>query len=303
MVRMMVGRVLCGWAALLTSTAMAVAAQTPAATVPDWQTKAAKTEFEVASIRPDNGPFRTPSFALSADDSFREPNGRFHADFSLETYTEFAYKLWLTGEQRRAMLEHLPAWVNTDRYAIEATAPLHATKDQYRLMIQSLLAERFGLKVHFEQREMPVLAMMLEKQGKMGPRLIPHEQGPACDERATGDVFPTVCYTFSLMPKDGQFLMGSRATSMELIARFLGSIGGSVGEIGRPVVDKTGLSGQWDFTLLAAPPAKDGVPATDAPAGPTLLEAMHEQLGITLKPTKAVIPALVVDHVERPSEN
>ena len=279
-------------------------AQTAPVSGNDWQkTAGGPMSFEVASIRPDPGPFRPPSFALSADDWFREPNGRFHADFTLPTYIEFAYKLWLTGEERRTMLANLPAWVKTDRFAIEATAPLHATKDQYRLMMQSLLAERFKLAVHFEDKEMPVLAMTLVRPGKTGPKLIPHEQGPACDEKPKPETYPSECYSFSAMPKDGMTLAGSRGAPMELIGKFLGSVGGGAGEIGRPVVDQTGLTGRWDFTLQIAMPFGGPAPDAAAPEGPTVLEAMQEQLGIKLKPAKATIPVLMVDHVERPSEN
>jgi uncharacterized protein (TIGR03435 family) len=260
--------------------------------------------FEVASIRLDKGPFRTPSFALSSDDWFRDPNGRFHADFSVVTYIEFAYKLWLTGEQRRVMLAGAPGWVSTDRYAIEATAPLNATKDQYREMMKALLAERFGLKIHFEDKEMPVLEMVLIKAGVLGPKLIPHEKGPACDAKPTPEIYPSMCYSFSAMPKDGHVLFGSRGTSMELIGKSLASTGGNTGEIGRPVVDRTGLTGRWDFTLEVAM-SFGGKTAPDAPApeGPTLLEAMQEQLGVRLKPAKDVISVPVVDHIELPSEN
>jgi hypothetical protein len=108
-------------------------AQKPVESVPDWQKAAGSTmAFEVASVHEDKGPFKPPSFALSSDEWFREPNGRFHADFALPTYIEFAWKIWLTGEERKAMLAGLPEWVKTDRFDIEATAPLHATKDQYR---------------------------------------------------------------------------------------------------------------------------------------------------------------------------
>jgi uncharacterized protein (TIGR03435 family) len=260
--------------------------------------------FEVASIRLDKGPFRTPSFALSSDDWFRDPNGRFHADFSVLTYIEFAYKLWLTGEQRQVMLAGAPGWVNTDRYAIEATGPLHATKDQYREMMQTLLAERFGLKIHFEDKEMPVLEMVLIKPGKTGPKLIPHEQGPPCDAKPTPEIYPSMCYSFSAIPKDGHTLFGSRGAPMELIGKSLASTGGSTGEIGRPVVDRTGLTGRWDFTLEIGMPF-GGKAASDAPPpeGPTLLEAMQEQLGIQLKPAKDVISVPVVVHIELPSEN
>jgi hypothetical protein len=70
-------------------------AQTDA--VPQWQKVAGgHSEFDVASVRLDKGEFRPPTFALSADDWFIEPNGRFFADFTIETYLQFAYKLWLT---------------------------------------------------------------------------------------------------------------------------------------------------------------------------------------------------------------
>ena len=271
--------------------------------VPAWQKAAGESmQFEVASIREDNGPFEPPSFALSADDWFREPNGRFHADFPVEAYISFAYKIWVTGEERDLMLAHAPAWVKTVRYKIEATAPLHATKDQYRLMMQSLLAERFGLKVHFENREMPVLEMTLLKPGQPGPKLIPHAQGLGCDAKAAADTFPQFCYGYMATPKEPGVLFGSRATSLKQIGDFLGSIGESTGETGRPVVDRTGLTGLWDFTVWAQSPWQKTDPDA-AQQAPTMLEAIRDQLGLRLKPAKDTIPVLIVDHIDKPSEN
>ncbi|HEY4088118.1 MAG TPA: TIGR03435 family protein [Bryobacteraceae bacterium] len=281
-----------------------LAAQNAAESIPDWQKAAGGAmAFEVATVREDKGPFKPPSFALSSDEWFREPNGRFHADFALPTYIQFAWKIWLTGEEQRVVLANLPEWVKTDRFDIEATAPLHATKDQYRLMMQGLLAERFGLKLHFEQKEMPVLAMVLAKPGKPGPSLTPHAQGQACDETPKPETFPKECYSYSAEPnKDGAWLYGSRATSMDQIGKFVGSSAGATGEIGRRVVDQTGLTGLWDFTLKAPPPAQAS-PQDAASAGPTMLEAVQDQLGVRLKPARAVVSVLVVDHVERPGEN
>lgn len=295
-----------GTVMLFSSVASAATGQAQKAleNVPDWQKAAGGTmAFEVASVRQDKGQFRPPSFPLSPDEAFREPNGRFHADFALPAYIQFAYKIWLTGEERRTVLANWPAWVKTDRFAIEATAPLHATKNQYRLMMQALLAERFGLKLHFEQKEQPVLAMLLVKPGRPGPRLIPHEQGQACDETPKPETYPEDCYSYSAKPgKDGMFQLGSRATSMDLIGQAVGSLAGARGEIGRRVVDQTGLTGLWDFTLEAAPPTQ--TPTQDAASvGPTMLEAMQDQLGIKLKPARAVVSVLVIDHVEQPSEN
>ena len=272
--------------------------QTTATPNTAWQQAAGTSlSFEVASVRPDPGPFHPPSFALSADDWFREPSGRFHADFKLLTYVEFAYKVWLTPHEEAVILDQLPGWVKTDRFAIEATAPLHATKDQYRLMMQALLAERFGLKLHFEQKEQPALAMVLIKPGKPGPRLTPHEQGQPCDEKPVAPTFPFECYGFSArLDKDGRWITGSRATSMDLIANFIGSMAGNSEEVSRRVVDQTGLTGQWDFTLLDPPPGQ-------AQAGSTKLQSVQDQLGIKLKATRATISLPVIDYVQRPTDN
>ena len=116
---------------------------------PSWQTAAGgKRAFEVASVKIDAGPFRPPNFPLDPGDAYRPVGGRFSADFPLSTYITFAYKLSLSSDQRQAMLAHLPDWVSTDRYAIEARAEGNPTKDQMRLMVQSLLAERFKFTAH-----------------------------------------------------------------------------------------------------------------------------------------------------------
>jgi uncharacterized protein (TIGR03435 family) len=262
-------------------------------------------QFEVASVREDKGSFTPPSFPLSADDSFRPTGGLFKADFTLATYITFAYKLWMTREQQNAMLAPLPGWVRDERFLIEGRASADATKDQYRLMMQSLLAERFGLKLHFEPRNTAVLLMTVETPGKLGPKLRPHSEGPACDAASVKDIFPTDCSSYQAESRDGMFLVGSRDTTMLLLADLLGMTGGMMGEIGRPVVDETGLHGSFDFTLQVAPPprATGADSAASEIPGPTFLEAVREQLGLRLKPGKAVLSLPVIDHVERPSAN
>lgn len=269
---------------------------------PDWQKAAGgRISFEVASVRADKGPFRPPSFALSPDEWFRDPAGRFHADFALPTYLQFAYKISLTRAEQLLALAHQPDWVKNERFAIEATAPPHATKDQYRLMLQSLLADRFALKLHFEQQDQPVLAMQLIKPGKPGPRLIPHAQGQPCDQAPTPDTFPTECYSQAAQPvKDGLWESGSRASTLARLAEFVSISASSLGEISLRVVDRTGLTGLWDYTIEAAPANQ----ASDAPStGPTMLEALEEQLGLKLKPAHAIVSVLVIDHLARPTEN
>src|SRR6201999_3638192 len=127
------------------------------------------------------GPFAPANFPLDPSDYYGATNGRLSADETLVEYIEFAYKVWGNEVQSREF-SHLPKWVNTDRYTMEARAATgNPTKDQMRLMMQFLLADRFQLKAHFETREVPVCELRLEKHGKLGPKLIPHSQRPPCD--------------------------------------------------------------------------------------------------------------------------
>ncbi len=275
--------------------------------------------FDVASVkRVDPGaPFSPPGFPLDNGDAYRPTGGRFHADFPLWLYVQFAYKLNLTADQRQTLLSHLPKWVAEDRIAVEARVEnnRNPTKDQMRLMVQSLLADRFKLAVHFETQEVAVFALTLLKAGKLGPNLHLHADGPACIAPAPEDpppgrmpvgpneVFPPICDAYMRVPGPNgvRFRDGSRNTTMALIADHLAR------GIGRPVVDRTGLTERMDFTLNWTP-EPTGAPPADAAnppdsQGPTLLQAVREQLGLKLESTKAPLPILGVDHVEHPSEN
>jgi bla regulator protein blaR1 len=290
--------------------------KSPVHVIPDWQTAAGdKMAFEVATIRPAKPDTFTPSnFPLSADDSYMPNGGRLSADFPLSTYIAFAYKLTLTPEQEKTMLADLPKWVGEDRFVIHAQAEGSPTKDQMRLMMQSLLADRFKLAVHFETREVPVFGLVLRKPGVTGPKLRPHAEGPPCDVHPSdapklpaanvAEVFPPECDSY--MAKSGQnkeILVGSRNTTLELIAASLGLLG----HLGRPIVDQTGLVGRFDFTIQWTPESNDAQPpggeAQPESQGSTFLEALNEELGLKLKPTRAPLKVLVVDHVERPSDN
>jgi uncharacterized protein (TIGR03435 family) len=271
-----------------------------------WEMAAGGTqEFEVASVRPDDGPFHSPSFPMSADDSFRDPHGLFHADFGLETYMEFAYKLWMTADQREVMLKGQPDWIKSQRFAIEGKAPEGTTKDQYRMMMQGLLAERFGLKVHFVPREEKVLEMVLVKSNKVGPQMTPHAQGAACDTKLAS-VFPSSCYVFMVHTQEGvpgMVQAGTRGSPMDLIGHLLSNLGEQSGEIGRPVVDRTGVAGEWDIHFEWAQKFGGGPPDPGMPTEPTLLEAIRDQLGLKFVPAKAVLQEMVLDAVREPTPN
>ena len=184
-----------------------------------------------------------------------------------------------------------------------------------RLMMQSLLADRFKLAVHFETREVPVLALVLVKPGRTGPRLRPHGDGLACDAKwvappdrsspfvAPGAFMPSCGAVGAITGPNNTVLLGARDTSTQLLANFLPA----VQDLGRAVVDRTGLSGKFDFSLNWTPEPNRPTPlGADAPpdtGGTTLIEALKEQLGLKLEPAKAQIQILVIDHVERPSPN
>jgi uncharacterized protein (TIGR03435 family) len=256
--------------------------------------------FDVASVKLDKGSISASSFPLDNGDAFI-PGNRFSADVRLLTYIRFAYKASLTQEQSDSILAQLPKWVASDRFEIQARAEGNPTKDQMRLMMQSLLADRFKLAIHFETRDVPVFALTLVKPGKTGPTLRPHADGPPCD---APDVFPLRCDAAMLEMKPNRMHQaGARNVTMASLADFLPSLAG----LGRPVLDQTGLSGRFDFVVEWVPESNGTLPpnagAQPHSQGPAFLKALGEQLGLKLKSTRGPVQALVVDHVESLSEN
>ena len=227
---------------------------------------------------------------------------------------QFAYKRLLVGRQYDGVYAHLPRWVNTEFFTIEAKAPIpNPTKDQMRLMVQSLLADRFKLVVHLESHDMPVMALVQVEPGKLGPRLRPHSAGPSCDAKISPidrtsqkipDVWMPVCGTTQNVDwANNTVILGSRNTTMDLFADFVSLIE----PLDRPVVNQTGLTGKYDVEANFTPPWK--MPKTDDSdkeldlTGPTFVEALKHDLGLKLIPAHAEVQTLVIDHVEQPSPN
>jgi uncharacterized protein (TIGR03435 family) len=201
------------------------------------------------------------------------------------------------------MVAHLPKWIDTDYFEIDAKAAGNPTKDQMRLMMQSLLAERFHLKVHYEMQEMPVYALTLKKPGKWGLKLIRHADGPPCDAASDpdADVFPPRCETDTTIIRNGRLVAGTRNTTMALLAFFLSR------RVGRPVVDRSGITDKIDYRMEWTPESNDRLPfglEVQPDSDPvTFMDALREQLGLKLESAKAPVQKLVIDHIERPSEN
>ena len=292
----------------------------PSSKMPDWQIAAGgKLEFDVASVKPDAaapGPETTKSnIPLGPQDIFSPTGGLLSAtNIRLLQYVVFAYKL--TPDQVRGVESQMPKWVNTVRYDIQARASGNPTKDQFRLMMQALLADRFKLAIHYEVRQLPVMALVLDKAGKLGPHLRPHPDDAPCSTAAPtapgamGTVageFPEVCGGITGLPatSPGRIRLGARDIPMLMIATSM-SIPQLSG-VDRPVIDKTGLTGKFDFVIEFTPqingPLPPGVNFQPDESGPTFLEALKEQLGLKLDSQTGPVDVVVVDHVEQPSEN
>jgi uncharacterized protein (TIGR03435 family) len=197
-----------------------------------------------------------------------------------------------------------PGWFETERYDIIATIPDGTTKAQFPMMLQNLLTNRFGIALHHETRELPLYELSVAKNG---PKL----KAPAADPNA-----PPGTERMTLTP-NGFHLVGS-AETVSVLAGILEN------QLGNPVVDKTGLSGTFDFTLdfsresvqnlalagLPPPPANAAGPVAGAPPpadpgeAPSLFTALQEQLGLKLDRKRGPLDVIVVDRAEKaPREN
>jgi uncharacterized protein (TIGR03435 family) len=176
-----------------------------------------------------------------------------------------------------------PSWAgdSATTFDIEAKAEGTPTTDQAHVMLRSLLADRFQLKLRRETKDLPVYDLVIAKNG-------PKMKESAADAQGSQSMRGTPA---------GPRRMTYTKMTME---RF---VSGLANDAGRPVIDKTGLTGNYDFTLEYTP---DGTPQgnqADAANGPSIFTALEEQLGLKLEPSKAPTEILVIDHAEKPSEN
>jgi len=283
----------------------------------EWERAAGgKMSFDVASVKQNTSETRAQHNNVDwSDQPFFTPTGGLFSTTNLRLiqYIVFAYKLPI--DQYIAVQSQVPKWVDTERFDIEAHATGNPTKDQYRLMMQALLADRFRLAIHFETKVVPVLGLALDKPGKLGPQLRQHVDDSPCPTAipSTGPVaivaggFPEVCGKLVNMPPStsGRARVGARAVPMAIIASSFSSLP-SLG-IDRPVIDSTGLAGTFDFVIEVTPqingPQPPGSTFQPDPNGPTFLEALTDQLGLKLESTTGPVDYVVVDHIEEPSAN
>jgi uncharacterized protein (TIGR03435 family) len=281
--------------------------------MPDWQVAAGgQMKFEVASIKPDTvdqaDAIVYSNIPLGPMDSFTPTGGLLRStSFDLLQYLVFAYKL--TPTQVQSVQAQLPKWTNTAQYDIEAHAAGNPTKDQYRLMMQALLADRFKLALHYETKQVPAIALELDKPGKFGPhiQLHPVDATPCSSAPAPGQTvdggFPVQCGIVGAGQSStpGRLKVLARNVRITMLTDLLGSQ--PVINIDKPVVDKTGIVGNVDFVFEFTPDVPPGTDFQPDQNGPTFLEALKEQMGMKLDPTTAAVDSIIIDHIEQPSAN
>jgi uncharacterized protein (TIGR03435 family) len=200
-----------------------------------------------------------------------------------------------------------PGWIDTEKYAIDARVPAGATIEQFQRMLQNLLAERFKLVIHHETKVLPVYDLVV---GKNGPKF--KESAAAAD--ATGppaagvdrDGFPVLpggrpglLSNYALGPSGQVSHWRAQQQPISAFARMLGLPTNA----GRVVVDKTGLTGKYDFTLYYDVQVPGAAGVADNPTL-TIFDAVEQQLGLKLVDGKAPFDKIVVDRAEKvPSDN
>lgn len=212
---------------------------------------------------------------------------------------QVAYNRYANGQlnsDRVIPIEGGPDWIHAERFEIDATANAEPSiLIMEGPMMQAVLEDRFKLQIHRETRQGPVYELAL---GKGSPNLKPLQDG-SCTPVVIGRPLP--------MLRDGQHLCtkmvhldSPRAVEME--GGTLSSFAALLGMIlDRPVIDRTGMTGNFEVHLAFSP--NDSATPQPATADPEILQAIQEQLGLRLVPAKGPVDVLVIDHIEKPSEN
>lgn len=260
------------------------------------QAQTPRPEFEVASIKPNSVGGRNVRVGVS-------PGGRFNAE---NVWVRFLIRV--AYNVKEFQIAGAPDWTASERFDVSAKAENNVNPEQMRPMLQAMLADRFGLKLHRETKELPVYLLTAAKGGikmresKEGSCIT---RGPDTPRPSAGEKLPNFCGNIR-MSRNG---IDGADLDMERLATTLSDVAG------RTVIDKTGLTGKFDVHLewaaddampgLVAPglPPDTGAPPAGTDSGPSIFTALQEQLGLKLESSKAPVEVLVIDHVERPSEN
>jgi bla regulator protein blaR1 len=257
----------------------------------------AAPQFEVATVKDAHGAGQVYSLRFQPDRFIAE-------DAPLDRLIRFAYDV-----KSDRQVVNMPGWAGSEKFDIDAKigdADIESIKklppdqgfQQYRLMVQSLLVDRFQMRVKTETQELPVCALVVMKSG---PKLTPSAKLPDTQKLQ----LPQLHFTAA----------GDLKAAYVSMAFFAGWLSGRPDTGDRIVIDETGLKGSYDFALewnpvlngstLGAANSSQQQDNSEPKLGdkPPLLTAIQEQLGLRIEPRKAPIEVLVIDHIEQPSAN
>jgi uncharacterized protein (TIGR03435 family) len=287
------------------------------------QSQPAAAKFEVASIKPcqsDGGRGGKGSAAESPSPGRLNLTCETVASLIQQAYVTFANGH--RNPQSSVSISAGPAWINSDRYQIDAKAEDNASQEMMKgPMLQSLLEDRFQLQVHRETKDVPVYLATAARGGLKMPRV--EESSCSAFDLAKAEaaaaarqkpVRPCGSIWFSkISAKPGLLSMDAHGSTIDAFFQNLGHI------LDRPVIDKTGAAGRFDFHVEFVPDEttpgfRSGGPMarfvadlaatpSDLVVGASIVNALRDQLGLKLDPGKSPGNFLVIDHVERPSAN
>ena len=200
-----------------------------------------------------------------------------------------------------------PSWIERDFFDINARAPDDTPAAGILPMVRALLADRFKLRAHLEKREMPIYALVVVQDGRLGPGMKRTTENCA-QVRADGKTvrarpgdFPVCASRLTASPVNGTLVLEMAEGGMS-VASFIKNVSSYVDRL---VIDRTGLTGDFDFLLQFQPPgglsatSANGVPSLDG--APPFPEAVQRQLGLRLQSERAPVDVLVIDSVEPPT--
>ena len=254
----------------------------------DGSAQSSRPRFEVASIKR-NMAGRPPSPITR----YARPGGRFVAtNLTLSKVIQFVHRV------QDVQVIGGPDWVRNERFDINATAGREVPEEEIRLMVQSLLEDRFRLVVRPEQREMPIHEVLLSRSdGRVGPNMIQLSPRDECETigeklRASPGYQKPPAGTLAIR---GQGCGPASSIFSEVAFAYVRT----------PVVDKTGLTGIWAFATFFGPDTT--MPSGNGLTGdmnlPSFFTSWQEQLGLKLRSTRGLVDVLTIESVQQPTEN
>jgi uncharacterized protein (TIGR03435 family) len=261
-----------------------------------------KPECEIVSIKPTDPNNRVGrSGLLYTPDGFTAKNvggwALLHAAYEVENYQVSGAPKWFDTEHYDIEAKMTPALADEiQKLGLQKSQPLR------QQMMQALLADRFNFTAHHETKDVPIYSMLIAKNGSKLQEPKPDETYDHGLKSPEGQPYKDAIF-FS--GRGGTLTMSAQAASMTSLASVLS------GQLNRPVIDKTGLTGFYDFSFPFAPeeiqsasvPSAGPTPAAPESNLPTLMVAIEEHLGLKLESGKGPAPIIVIDRIEKPSGN